>query len=303
LSTPPKIRLCFRLDDPHAQSDHTLEAAIFRVFEKFSVPLSVAVVPFKGTTGPEQLVGASRENMSHVADGIRDGRIELLQHGYAHARNTMAPKVPLSEFVGVEEASQARLITVGRRQLEDGFGVSISGFVPPWNSYDETTTRVLTNAGFRFLSAGVEAAKYPKILKATRGPMTVPCTCNLLTLESSIEEALRFQTTSPALVCVFHPDDFEEFRDPPAPGERMPYTNLRVLEKQLAWVRTINEISVSSIGELSEEASQNGGLTHVSDVWWFRHLPHRYSRLLPRAILFGRSPIDVFRAALRLRPS
>jgi hypothetical protein len=227
--------------------------------------------------------------MPHIAEGLQAGCIELAQHGYAHLRVSGTGEEHRSEFVGVNEATQTKLIIDGRRQLEEGFATVVNSFVPPWNSYDETTTRVLGKAGFRFISAGIAAPKYPRNAKPFSGPVAVPRTCNLKTLESAIEQALRFRMASPAVVCVFHPDEFEEFRDPPALGEPLPFMNLRELERKLAWFRTIPQVSTCSIGDLAEEARETGNLMHVTDAWWFRRVPSRYHHRLPHSILLRRS--------------
>jgi len=293
LSSPLKIRLCFRLDDPHAFSDHSLETAIFALFAQYGVPLCAAVIPFYRIAGSERLVGACRDNMPHVAEGVRAGRIELAQHGCFHLRVPGTSGKQRSEFVGVDEATQTKLIAHGRRQLEEGFATIVNGFVPPWNSYDETTTRVLGKSRFRFISAGIKAPKHPRNAKPIRGPIAVPLTCNMKTLESAIEQAVRFRMASPAVVCVFHPDEFEEFRDSPALGEQLPFMNLQELQRKLAWVRTIAGVSTCSIGSLAEEALEGGSLNHVTDAWWIRHVPHRYGRRLPHLILFRSGPTSL----------
>ena len=298
-SSPLKIRLCFRLDDPHACSDHSLETAIFALFAKYDVPLCAAVIPFYRIAGSESLVGACRDNMPHVAEGLRAGRIELAQHGCLHLRATTSGE-QRSEFAGVDEAMQTKRTIEGRRQLEAGFSTVVNGFVPPWNSYDETTTRVLGKARFRFISAGIKAPKYPRNAKPISGPIAVPLTCNLKSLESAIEQALRFRRASPAVVCVLHPDEFEEFRDPPALGEQLPFMNLQGLERKLAWFRSIPEVSTCSIGDLAEEALAGGSLMHVTDAWWYCRVPQRFRQRLPHSILFRSGPSSLLPGVIGL---
>ena len=78
-------------------------------------------------------------------------------------------------------------------------------------------------------------------------------------LESAIEQALRFRKASPAVVCVFHPDEFEEFRDPPSHGEPLPFMNLQELEKKARLVCGPSPgVWTSSIGDLAEDALESG---------------------------------------------
>ena len=281
-----QIKVCFRLDDPHARSDRSLEAAIFELFARYGVPLCVAVIPFlRPQTNPGTLAGAGRDTMPHLAEGLQAGRIELVQHGYAHAPLSVAPGDERSEFAGVAEAEQRRLVVDGRLQLEEGFATRVRGFVPPWNSYDGTTARILERAGFRFVSAGIEWSKAAANARRARGLAAIPATCNLKTLEHAVAEARRFQRASPAVVCVFHPYEFEEYRDPPAPGDPPVFTNLRTLEARLSWLRTISQVAPCSIADLVDAAGPGHGFMHVSDTWWFHHVPARYRYRFPQSIL------------------
>lgn len=280
-----KISLCFRLDDPHACGDRSLESRIFDLFAHYQVPLLVAVLPFYRVPGSRKLVGASRDHMPHVDQGLRFKRIELAQHGYSHLCRTGALGRDPSEFAGVDEPTQARLIMDGRRQLEEGFATTVTGFVPPWNSYDRTTARVLASAGFRFISAGTAAPAYPRNVAPARDFPAIPRTCTLKSLEPAIEQALRFRRARPAVVCVFHPDDFVEFSHPPDPGEPPPSLDLRDLEQKLSWCSSIPEIAMCSVSQLAKEARQTGKLTHIGNTWWYHGVPHRYRHRLPQSIL------------------
>lgn len=279
------ISLSFRLDDPHACSDQSVERQIFDLFARYNVPLLVAVLPFYGVPGSQRLMGASRDNMPHLEEGLRSGRLELAQHGHSHYCRTGKVGRDPSEFAGVDEPTQIKLIVEGHRQLEQGFGTTVTSFVPPWNSYDRITTRVLANAGFRFISAGTATPAYPRDVGPTPGFPAIPRTCTLKTLESAIEQALQFRRAKPAVVCVFHPDEFTEFSYPPEPGEPLPSLKLRDLERKLAWCGSIPDLAMCAIGELAEEARQGGKLRHIADAWWFHRVPHRYRRRLPQSIL------------------
>lgn len=302
-----QIKLCFRLDDPHARSDHSLERAILDVFSEFSIPLCAAIVPFYRGASSDEVVGACFENMPHIADAFRAGRIELAQHGCDHAALRRTLDGDPSEFAGVDEPTQTKLIVRGRRQLEEGFATAITGFVPPWNSYDGTTARVLANAGFRFISAGKKSPAFGARNKPVHGLVAVPRTCNMQSLEAAIQQAVHFRAAAPVVVCVLHPDEFVEFRDPPVPGDLAPFMSLKELKSKLAWCSGLKEIEVCSIGSLLEELGAVGRLLDVTDTWWFYGIPNRYRHRLPQLVLL-RHPVGTLWPAMagmriRLRPS
>src|SRR5262249_8768603 len=149
-----------------------------------------------------------------------------------------------SEFAGVALEDQKRLIREGLDRLSTVFGQRIRGFVPPWNTYDRSTARAVSELGFEFLSAGEEVIEWD-------GLPVIPRTCTLSGLRSVVARVLGFQSLAPVLVVAFHPDDFTEFRSPPLPDEPPPCTSLREFEGLLEWLRSLRAIRIESLSSIA----------------------------------------------------
>ncbi|HXX84730.1 MAG TPA: DUF2334 domain-containing protein, partial [Casimicrobiaceae bacterium] len=263
------ISVCFRFDDPSALSDHALERRIFEVFSRFEVPLCVAAIPFACTRSGEP-VPLTSHNAPHLIEASQRGVIEVAQHGHSHLPRSQDNKGGRSEFAGLEAAEQARLIQEGRQHPSALFGHAIRGFVPPWNTYDSTTARVLEEAGFEFLSAGWD------FHRAGALPI-VPRTCSLRDARCAIEGALAFRSLAPVLVVVMHPDDFKEFRLPPLPDEPPPFTSLPELESLLGWLQSQRHVDTPALGTIAESVRDGTALSNPREL----KLPFRIRTLLP----------------------
>ncbi len=278
--------VCFRLDDPHARSNHALEASIFDIFRRFNLPLCIAVIPFNKGPGEDEIFPASQRTMPHVADGLQQRLLVLAQHGCDHIDASMGDSRTKSEFIGVRYSEQRERILMGREQLLEGFGQQVPGFVPPWNAFDKTTISILGELDFTFISASWHVPSgVPKAGLHGEVVVIIPRTCNLNTLEACIVQAKHFKSTSPVVVVVMHLEDFAEFRDPPGPGEAAPFTNLEQLQAILERLHSDPEVAMCSITDAAQEAKNGGNLRHISDSWWFGGIPCRYRHRFPVNIL------------------
>ena len=263
------ISVSFRFDDPSPAGDKELEKRVLEIFARRSIPLCVATIPFARAPGGEPLE-LSRQNASHLLDALQAGTIEIAQHGHSQFhRGTTARGVP-SEFFGISLAEQTRLIKEGMAHMTSFFEHQIKGFVPPWNTYDQLTMQALVAAGFEFVSAGPEIVKFDSL-------PVVPATCTLHNARRVAERALRFQSLAPLMVVVFHPDDFEEFKLPPLPGEPPPFTTLRELEGLLDWIKSHPSIRTEAIGDIAESVRNGTRLRNPYDV----KLPYRVRAIVP----------------------
>jgi len=261
------VSICFRFDDASAKSDHQLEHKVFDVFARFNVPLCVAVVPFAGAGEPVPL---SPQNAAHLFDAARAGVIEIALHGHSHRHRGNDVRGRRTEFSGLHPAEQTRLIQEGTQHLASAFNRRIRGFVPPWNTYDASTTQALVEAGFEFLSAGFEVFRHGRL-------PVVPITCTLGTARIAIEKACCFEWLEPVVVVVFHSDDFMEFRYPPRPDESSPAMNLRELEALLGWIKTNPHLQVEALSHIARCSANGTNLRSSSELT----LPYRVKVLVP----------------------
>jgi peptidoglycan/xylan/chitin deacetylase (PgdA/CDA1 family) len=263
------ISICFRFDDPSATSDHDLERKILEIFAQRHVPLCVAAIPFTRASNREP-VPLSGQNAAHLLEAERAGAIEIAQHGHSHLRRGANQRGVRSEFAGVPAVDQTRLIGEGRKHLATVLGHDVSGFVPPWNTYDQSTMQAVAAAGFEFLSAGPEVVPFGTL-------PVVPATCSLRDARRAAEGALFFRSLAPLLVVVFHPDDFEEFRFPPRPDEAPPFTNLRELEALLDWIQSTPHMRTEAISRIAKSVRGGTRLRSLDEM----SLPYRVKARMP----------------------
>lgn len=236
------IEIALRFDDPSAVSDHTLERGVLNVLDRLGIPATFAVVPFG--QGPEGPLAVDAGNAPHLVAAQTAGCIEVAQHGQAHESIATTAEGVNSEFQGVAGAEQQRRLDTGRAVLEATFGGPILGFVPPWNTYDATTAALLAERGYRYISAGMDYPRGPRMnLRA------IPHTCDIHHLQEAVSNAARRFPTTHTIVCIQHHYDFQEFRDQPG---RLSLTRYRDLLERLS---TRPDVRFSTLGNLANKLS------------------------------------------------
>jgi hypothetical protein len=102
------------------------------------------------------------------------------------------------------------MLSAGKATLESLYHVSVTTFIPPWNSYDENTLRALDELGFKVVSSsgqtyGITASGRFQRLRF------LPYTC----MPGHLREAVQFARISsdpdPIIVVLLHPSNFVEY--------------------------------------------------------------------------------------------
>jgi hypothetical protein len=186
----------------------------------------------------------------------------------------------MSEFLGVEAGVQVERIRSGLEILQKIFGDAVTGFVPPWNSYDANTVAAVGKVGLKYLSAG-EAGP-----KGDTSVVCIPRTCRIDQLDAGLNECLSLKRYQPIMVVVLHPDNFEEFRDPPHPGEDAGFYSLKKLRQALGGIdRSRDSLNVETVHGLAHRLLSRGGGDPKNFVIP-RKLPYRLSKRFPRHLIF-----------------
>lgn len=269
------IRIALRLDDPSPASDHALERGILAVLMELHIPATFAVVPFFQTE--DGLLPLSAENAPHLLEAHGRGHIEIAQHGYAHECLTAAGKGSPSEFWKVPVDEQARRIDAGRERLEQACGRRIDGFVPPWNTFDATTARLLAERGYGYLSGSLSTP--PNRSPAFR---LIPRSTDIHHLRQAHAEAMRRSFLPATIVAILHHYDFQEAADKPG------RLGLAAFRETLSWLKDRPEVRFTTLSQLAASMS-------VAQSWsmYARHLRKsrlhwRLQRLLPSHQLYTR---------------
>lgn len=181
--------------DDHATSDHALEHELVSEQESCAI--------FAANPCADRLP-LRAEQMAHLIEVQRCGMVEIVQHGYSDESCLGGSDTP-SEFASVYPVEQARRITDGNTILGQVFGVTVGGFVPPFNTFDQATVRALEQQGFHYISAGGEHG-----LSDITRLSPVPRACQAYELRGAIPEAHRRAVAAPSIVAVMHHYDFRE---------------------------------------------------------------------------------------------
>jgi peptidoglycan/xylan/chitin deacetylase (PgdA/CDA1 family) len=232
------ITVAFRLDDPSETSNQEVEAGILDVLRALHTPCTFAVIPFRMLDGKR--IGLSAERARPLVDAAHEGIIEPALHGYVHVRALPEMTQP-SEFSGRPHEEQRSMILEGRTHLETVFGQAITGFIPPWNSYDKNTFEILETEGFKYLSSGWRAPSHVKgKIKA------LPLTAHLGDIPQAIAEARRFISAHPIIVVVMHHYDFAES------GSEQSIINLKEFSNTVSGLVKKSDINIQTLAQVSK---------------------------------------------------
>lgn len=281
------ISVCFRFDDPSATSDHDLEKNIINIFSRFKFSLTVAVIPYRKSKSGE-ITKISKENISHLIKAEQSGILDIALHGHSHLSRGSGINGSASEFSGLPIDQQRHLIKDGGALVSSVFGKKTIGFVPPWNCYDQNTANVLSELSYEYISAGEKNFKSGSLA-------AVPRTCTMRNALSVIKKSLQYGRFSPVIIVVLHPDEFEEFRFPPDPGDAPPFTNLANLKEMLIYINEHPNIELTSIKHIARSSRFGNAL-------WTPHqlkLPYRVKAFVPSTMLFNASRFNVFFGILK----
>ncbi|HEV2208395.1 MAG TPA: DUF2334 domain-containing protein [Verrucomicrobiae bacterium] len=204
----PSVTVVFRYDDYCGKRNFDeADVELLLTFRRRGVPLTLGVTPYVCAENPRDrrpqpflVLGA--DQVLRAKELLAMGLCEVALHGYTHQTVTEGP--PNSEFAGVPFARQGAALRKGRRLLERDFGVRVTTFIPPWNSYDAATVLALERLGFNALSG----ALVPPFPSGSRVRF-VPEMCLLTEVEGAVDAALRWGGDS-LVVVMFHGYDFRE---------------------------------------------------------------------------------------------
>lgn len=282
------VHIALRFDDPSPTSDHSLEREIFSILGELGIIATVAAVPFG--INADGLVPLTRNNAPHLVAAHAEGVIEVAQHGYAHKHMTSTPKGSPSEFWSVPADEQHRCVDEGHDQLTQTFGQTIRGFIPPWNTYDDTTARHLADRGYAYLSGSLATPP----LDETRLCL-IPRTCDVHQLRQAYAEASRLPFLSPIVVVIMHHYDFLECTD--KPGK----LSLQAFRETLSWLKQQPEVHFITLGRLAENLGVVGSQATLRRHFKKERLHWRLQRWLPKTLLMTRALWMYFNPPIRIR--
>lgn|GEM_PF-834852 len=246
-----RITVIFRLDD-YAPSCSSIGTKLLTVFQEHNIPCTYGVIPYASDTftdGPADCVAIDLETAGRLAGAIRSGLVEVALHGLTHRDNAIAPKGPgsESEFRGLSYSSQLRMLSVGKATLESLYHVSVTTFIPPWNSYDENTLHALEDLGFEVVSSSGQTYGIAASTRFQRLRF-LPYTCMPGHEREAVEFARNSTDPDPIIVVLLHPFNFAEYD-----RDRGRFT-LQSLDDLLSWLTAQPDVATQTLGGAAKTA-------------------------------------------------
>ena len=270
------ITVAFRLDDPSQISDHQLEKRILDLFKRYEVSITFAVIPFHFRNNKYHALTVN--GVKHIILAEQSGIVEIAQHGYAHIKNNHSIRNKNSEFVSLPYNDQKEKIIKGKKILDEIFQHEVKGFVPPFNSFDKNTIKILIQQRFSYLSAGWDV---PEPMPSNIS--IIPRTCSLKNAQQTLKEAKNIGKLSSKIIIVLHHDDFEEFCNADNSPDHPSFTNLAKLELLLQVISDDSEIEIKALNQITETP---GDYIHaIKNHAWFLKQNWRIRRYLPCTML------------------
>jgi|SRR6478735_3354450 len=207
----------FRFDDLAARSwfaRHAgdLQLAVLDQFAAANVPLTVAAIPV-ATDSREHHLTSDQVVCDAFASAVGSGQVDPAVHGFDHRDFAARELRRRSEFVGRDFSAQRRALRTGKQIVEQVVGQPVGTFVPPWNTYDQTTVAAVEDAGFHVLSASTRPVLRPR---KGRSLQWLPVTVELRELVDILARHPNGLPSGTILGVVFHVYDFLESGDPRA---------------------------------------------------------------------------------------
>ncbi len=290
LLTAGELAVAFRYDDCSSRSNVEAELALLEVFRSHAARITFAVVPYVcshdgHSTEPQPDLPYPPEWATAFDPFLNDSTLEPALHGLKHQNELRGGHpwrsdfvgVGYSEFYGLDSETQAEKITRGADYLEEMFEVRPRIFVPPWNSYDQSTVVALGKCGFTCLSAGArgEAPDSPALA-------FLPATCdNVARLREVVRLWQEKGSPEAALVVMLHASLFDG-------SKARTDSVLNEIGSTLGWLDGQKSVRVLSLGQALNEwpkytAERFRQYNHYRKAWYV--VPKGWQPLPPELYL------------------
>jgi len=285
----PIVRVVFRYDDFSNRTPLEFDRRLIDAFQSRGMSATFGVIPFERDrqegepyyTFPRKVLPLRPEKAELLAGAVRAGTVEAALHGYVHLET--APERPWTEFAALPREDQERKLVEGHRSLEAVLPVPPVSFVPPFNTYDETTLEILEDLGFTILSAGGIAAP-PRDSPLRFLPAT--CELRLRQVRGAVDQARRSGEATPLVVVMCHPHDFLEVDQDHGVMEFDEFSQL------LDWLGSQDDVRVCTLVEAVDGSGRALSAAHYRNFCTLR--PDRPYHRLPSVLKRGCSEVHYY---------
>jgi len=239
-----KVYVVFRFDD-YGITDNRFNVKLLDTFTQARVPLCIGVVPSKSNRDDLDQIMLKDYEIAVMNRYLKHGAIEIALHGYNHGINSGGAYDTSSEFYGLPFKEQLLRIERGKEYLSTLFDKKIDVFIPPFNSYDQTTLAALEQAKFHIISAASVSSKNG----VSKTLLSYPVSTDLFTLEKAVKHAMKSRENK-VIVCVIHDYDFiSNSRQLYTRGKKLSFNDLssmleRISKESNVKIMTFDEIAL-----------------------------------------------------------
>lgn len=155
------MKVTVRMDDITPDMDWKSFTAFEKLFEKYGIRPLLGIVP---DNRDEKLsVDPVREEFWDRMKTLQKKGWSLAMHGCHHVYRTKKcgcfPLNSRSEFAGLPETEQRKLLTEGKKLLAS-HGIHTDIFMAPGHTFDKTTLKILKELRFSYLTDGFGRSPY-----------------------------------------------------------------------------------------------------------------------------------------------
>lgn len=258
INSSEKIIFVLRIDD-YGINPAEFYIKLFETIENKKLAITLGVVPYECARNDinssiQDAFPLSQNEIDILKKGIENKNVEIALHGYCHKNNLQNNQKYSSEFYGLDYDNQLRKIACGKRYLEETFGIPITTFIPPFNSYDTTTLQVLEDLNFNCISA----ANYGLTAIKESSTKYLPYTTDLLHIKDAVKNARKVKGSEPGIVVVLH-HAYDFYENQEFYENEFVYTSganvkakiyYKDFEDILSWVAAQEDIEVLTIDQL-----------------------------------------------------
>lgn len=239
-----RIKIVFRYDDYQLTSTKFNES-LLNSFKKNHIPLCLGIIPFNedGLIHNE----LTQEQLVDFTSRIKKGEVEVALHGFNHKDNKLVEKSFLvnpipSEFAKLRYTDQFEKINKAKRSIDSLLNINVNIFIPPFNTYDDNTLKVLDSLKFEVISASIDGSSSSNKIKY------IPSTCSDLNELSDIIK--KYPNDNLVIVVLIHPYSFKGGSNySGGPQKRIDFKQLETL---LNWVNNQKYINSTTFSRLNQ---------------------------------------------------
>lgn len=297
-----QVHIIFRYDDfsadqPGDRAANPLrmelwmaEQEIAAIFRQFAMPHVLGVVPAINTDDSYERpfrkcqgvipLSADLEKCHFLIEGLRAREFEVAMHGFRHTNHAPACWAA-AEFHRAFDQQLADLQN-GRSELRKVLGDHpVTSFIPPYNSWNESTLRALEATGFTVLSADLRQA-----LGTDTHLRFMPFTAQLWEVESNLDK-LAATASGGIIVVLYHPPQIVCM-----PGRETRFFGTARFARLLEKLANDPRFQVTTLRELPTTDTPLDAARYraTSRVWRYRSI---WRSILPGMLMVPRSGDDL----------